>query len=858
MTRTVRSGKTLGKSVKLALALLAVGGWCRIAEAGSVAKFNGVSGSGLVGPTFKNITNFTFAVWAKNPDYNMSDQPDGDGNGDAYGVFFSQGALGHSGVAFYVQDSAAEGANRLALQTRDASSHVSRTFYSERHLATDNRWHLYVVTHSQTTTEGEGGAVETHQLRRIWLDGEIVAETDESSGGLVIPGGSDKFAIGCAFRSTLAQYPLKGYLSSATLWDVVLDETEIRSLLKRRPAASDPRLVASWPLATGGTSEKGTDLSVVNPSGKTGVEFIDVGDDVPFAEENVVTLNSNSQVGGVTSGCNYPNLRTFSLCAWTKNVQAKSSSSETYGAIASQGALSSTSGFALHLTRAKNSSTHTLVFQIRKANATENEKVTVSGSAVTALVNDNSFHFLCATVDWESRTMRLYIDGVLQAERGDITHDPSTLADFAIGGRYSYVNGTAFDHSAIGCISQVSLWNKALTEGEVRSMYLSGSLVGCESGLLGYWPLDDGADATVLRDCVPNGHDGTYVAKTVRSWSTAASPFGGTAARLFIDDVGDTNLAVRVQALRVAPGEPAATVSVAWGRAADALVNTNALGSVSVTGDEVSGVLAPANLKDGLYLQVLLAQGGVTRASAVQFVESDGFPWADYQKLEYIESTGTQLLDTGYSATAMTRLSAEMELTNLDRKDNTSAAFLGAVEAGNTFQLNFGASSAAKGDQTLYFWIWKPYDEMTTEEQKDCNRRITVQDKSYFLQRQSLYVDCNANYAALGEHWVNTMHKKAAMTKSLKIFGNDLKDGTLQPFTIAHLRLYSCQLRTGAALLRDFVPCCERRGLRRAGFYDLVNGVFHPNILDNGTDFVRGPKAPVPSWAKTGLFLILK
>lgn len=834
------------------------------AKAGSVARFNGVEGSGLVGPTFKNITNFTFAVWAKNPDYNISEQPSGDGNGDAFGVIFSQGALGHSGVALYVQDAATEGANRLALQTRDSGSHTTRTAYDERYLATDNRWHLYVITHSQAQAEGEGGAVETHQLRRIWLDGEIVAETDESSGGLVIPGGSDNFAIGCAFRSTLAQYPLKGYLSSATLWNVVLGEAEIQNLLTRRPASSDPRIVASWPLATGGGSDKGTatDLSVVNPSGKTGVEFVDVGDDVPYAEENVVSLNNDTQAGGVTTGYSYPSLKTFSICAWTKNVHAwANKSKETYGVIASQGSLSSgTPGFALYMIRAKNSSKHTLAFQIRKPNASENEKVVAEGSAVSALVDDNNFHFLCATVDWASKTMRLYIDGVQQAEKNNITHDPSTTAPFAIGVRYESNKTTtwAFDHAAVGCISQVSLWSKALTEDEVQSMFLAGSLVGCESGLLGYWPLNDGADATVLRDAVPVGHDGTYAENTVRSWSTSVAPFVRTAARLFIDDVGDTNLAVRVRALCVAQGEAAATVSVAWGRAADSLNNTNTLGSVSAAGDEVSGVLAPANLKDGLYLQVLIAQGGITRTSAVQFVESDGFPWANYKKLEYIESTGTQMLDTGYSATAMTRLSAEIELTNFDRKDNTGTAFLGAIEAGNDFHLNFGANSSSSGDQRIYCWIWKPYDEMTSDEQKKCNRYIDVKNKSYCLQRQPLYVDCNANYAALGEYWVNTMHKKAAMTKSLKIFGNDPKDGTLQPFTIAHLRLYSCQLRKDSELVRDFVPCCEKSGLRRAGFYDLVNGVFYSNCLDNGIDFVHGPKAPVPYWAKTGLILVLE
>jgi len=68
-------------------------------------------------------------------------------------------------------------------------------------------------------------------------------------------------------------------------------------------------------------------------------------------------------------------------------------------------------------------------------------------------------------------------------------------------------NGSAFiGHSVVGhnaaCeLAEVSLWNRALSQQEIQS-YMHKKLTGGESGLVGYWPMDDAGIGTsvVIKD----------------------------------------------------------------------------------------------------------------------------------------------------------------------------------------------------------------------------------------------------------------------------------------------------------------------------------------------------------------------
>jgi len=109
---------------------------------------------------------------------------------------------------------------------------------------------------------------------------------------------------------------------------------------------------------------------------------------------------------------------------------------------------------------------------------------------------DSDWHHVAGTVDGET-SASLYVDGVLRATlHGSYVTNP--LNDIAIGARLG--GGERLK----GDIDEVTIWNKALTQEEIRTA-MCAKLRGNESGLVGYWNFDDGT----ANDQSGNGNHGT-------------------------------------------------------------------------------------------------------------------------------------------------------------------------------------------------------------------------------------------------------------------------------------------------------------------------------------------------------------
>jgi hypothetical protein len=84
-----------------------------------------------------------------------------------------------------------------------------------------------------------------------------------------------------------------------------------------------------------------------------------------------------------------------------------------------------------------------------------------------------------------------------------------------------------------GCIDEVRIWNTARTQQQIQDN-MNAELVGNESGLVGYWKLNEGTGATA-NDSTSNNNDGTISGaswtdgrKTTATLQTALSTDGGT------------------------------------------------------------------------------------------------------------------------------------------------------------------------------------------------------------------------------------------------------------------------------------------------------------------------------------------
>lgn len=190
-------------------------------------------------------------------------------------------------------------------------------------------------------------------------------------------------------------------------------------------------------------------------------------------------------------------------------------------------------------------------------------------------------------------------------------------------------------------------------------------------------------------------------------------------------------------------------------------------------------------------------------------VENLGGLPSEYEAVEYIESTGTQYIDTGHIASDGTNIECEVYIPIntptyycVFGSWTSSYAFqLMGQDGGNKFSYYVGnGASAAYG----------AYD-----------KKIKIMTNNAGLQFEDF---STYNYIARsGTHRTNY---------SLGIFAGH-ESGGFNAGTL--MRCYYFKIFEAGNLVRNFVPCI-RKSDDEAGLYDLVNGVFYTNA---GTgDFV--------------------
>ena len=98
--------------------------------------------------------------------------------------------------------------------------------------------------------------------------------------------------------------------------------------------------------------------------------------------------------------------------------------------------------------------------------------------------------------------MMLYVNGQLVGTQTSAGPPENATVPFAIGAAAQPDGSVPCCSGLGGALSQVSLWNRALSASELESN-LGKNLQGTEAGLVAYWPLDDGP-GVVVHDSGPN------------------------------------------------------------------------------------------------------------------------------------------------------------------------------------------------------------------------------------------------------------------------------------------------------------------------------------------------------------------
>ena len=174
-----------------------------------------------------------------------------------------------------------------------------------------------------------------------------------------------------------------------------------------------------------------------------------------------------------------------------------------------------------------------------------------------------------------------------------------------------------------------------------------------------------------------------------------------------------------------------------------------------------------------------------------------------YRAVTYIESNGSQYIDTGVFLNEKSSVKMRFEITS-------------TPEQANVFG---GRKSATSGN----FHLWVNTSGLLTFDYRSytenrIQRSITTNSLIDISITPTKYVINGTEYAINGTD--------AFQTPATVLIFNACGDS--HTTSKAHIKLYSCEIYNSDTLVRDFVPCIN--DFSEAGLYDRANGMFYRNV----------------------------
>lgn len=205
-----------------------------------------------------------------------------------------------------------------------------------------------------------------------------------------------------------------------------------------------------------------------------------------------------------------------------------------------------------------------------------------------------------------------------------------------------------------------------------------------------------------------------------------------------------------------------------------------------------------------------------------------GLP-SGYKQLEYIQSSGTQYIDTGVRVMPENYQQLKMSVT-CEKIGQGSGASNWLVDGSNVANAYF-YTGVYNGK---YYYGCGTTDHDTGIAAASGKQTFTLDIPS-------------AKFTVSDSVDVSISTEPVTASASLYLFGFNYN-----PVRCYAEKIYSCQIYTGTTLARNFVPCKTASGT--VGLYDTVDGQFYANA-GTGT-FTAGPEIPAPE-APTALQTVL-
>lgn len=172
-----------------------------------------------------------------------------------------------------------------------------------------------------------------------------------------------------------------------------------------------------------------------------------------------------------------------------------------------------------------------------------------------------------------------------------------------------------------------------------------------------------------------------------------------------------------------------------------------------------------------------------------------------YTQVEYIQSDGTQYIDTSFKPNGNTRVVMDIEVTSGMTSFLFGARNSGTLSTANSFAMPQINGSSMRSDYG------------------------SVENAISVNPVQRLSIDKNKNVTTVNGTTVTATTQTFSGSYSLYLLSINTAGTKYDRQT--HAKLYSCKIYDNGMLVRDFVPCKNASGV--FGLCDTVNGLFYQN-----------------------------
>lgn len=177
------------------------------------------------------------------------------------------------------------------------------------------------------------------------------------------------------------------------------------------------------------------------------------------------------------------------------------------------------------------------------------------------------------------------------------------------------------------------------------------------------------------------------------------------------------------------------------------------------------------------------------------------------KELLYLQSTGTQYIDTGISPTVNHEIELDFQLTNAT--ETTGTRLFGSRKTWNQQGFYGGTSSNLVG-RNWWLELGNQYKEISLASDK--NRHIIKFGKNVYVDKTYYYTFTSAFFDA----YANIM-----------LFGSFDGDTSTTQVSKTAYKLYSCKIYNNGVLVRDFIPMLDENDV--ACLYDKVSKAYFYN-----------------------------